>query len=216
MKTFAIGIPTLNRYDLLKEAVEKYITYFPNIKIFILDNGDQNIDFEYSNVYVYSSEKNLGVAGSWNELCGLIFKEHGYVLMLNDDIEFSKPEQEIHYLLENFPSDFYVGPYYWSAFILSKETFTKVGKFDEAFYPAYFDDNDYHYRMKLNNCSYSSTEVLLPTLCRNSMTLEKSPNINSTFEDLKKYYVAKWGGMPGEEKFITSFNKNIAIEFLKW
>lgn len=209
MNTFAIGIPTLNRYDLLKQAIEKYIVYFPNVEIFILDNGNQNMDFEYSNVYVYSSEKNLGVAASWNELCGLIFKEHQYALMLNDDIEFSKPEQEILYLLENNTFDFYVGPYYWSAFILPRQTFMKVGKFDEVFYPAYFEDNDFAYRLKLNNCSYHSTETLLPTVCRNSMTLKKDTTINKTFEDLKRYYAAKWGGMPGKEKFITPFNKNL-------
>lgn len=211
MNTFAIGIPTLNRYDLLKDALEKYYIDFPNTKIFIVDNGNQSIDDSHQNVQIYKSHKNLGVAGSWNKLCNLIYEEHSHALILNDDIQFSKQENEISHLINSSDFDFYVGPYYWSVYILPKTTFYKVGGFDEEFFPAYFEDNSFSHKLKLNNCSYFSTEVLLPTLCRNSMTLEKDPTVNSTFEKLKKLYVKMWGGKPGEEKYITKFNENLKI-----
>ena len=38
-----IGIPTLNRADLLNEALEKYFEDFKDTEIFIVDNGKQNI-----------------------------------------------------------------------------------------------------------------------------------------------------------------------------
>ena len=41
---FAIGIPTLNRYDLLKPSLMLYLQRdFPTIDIFIMDNGNQGI-----------------------------------------------------------------------------------------------------------------------------------------------------------------------------
>jgi GT2 family glycosyltransferase len=43
---FGIGIPTLNRYDLLMPNLKTYARDFPNHKIYILDNGKQNIAIE--------------------------------------------------------------------------------------------------------------------------------------------------------------------------
>lgn len=37
----------------------------------------------------------------------------------------------------------------FSCFMLSKATWETVGEFDERYVPCYFEDNDYHYRMKL-------------------------------------------------------------------
>ena len=37
----------------------------------------------------------------------------------------------------------------FAAFLLSRECWERVGPFDEKFYPAYFEDNDYHYRIQL-------------------------------------------------------------------
>jgi hypothetical protein len=42
-KSFAIGIPTLNRFDLLHPALMFYKQDFPNTKIYVVDNGNQNI-----------------------------------------------------------------------------------------------------------------------------------------------------------------------------
>ena len=42
---FAIGIPTLNRADLLNPVLKKYAADFPDTKIYVVDNGNQDIDF---------------------------------------------------------------------------------------------------------------------------------------------------------------------------
>lgn len=207
----AIGIPTINRYDLLKEALQRYFIDFPNIKIFIIDNGKQNIVEVNKNLNVYVPKTNLGVAASWNKLCNIIFEEHDYALILNDDIILGKTEKEIDELLSKEIYDFYVGSFYWSAFILPKRTFDKIGDFDEYFYPAFYEDNDYDYRRILCNCSRLTTDVLLPTVARNSMTIKKDASLNQSFEDLKQFYKKKWGGEPGEEKFITHFNMNLKV-----
>lgn len=207
--TFAIGIPTLNRYDLLKEALDKYYVDFPNTIIYIIDNGDQTIDDTHPNIRVYKTSRNLGVASSWNELCKLIYKDHSHALILNDDVILGRTEEEILNLINTTSYDFYVTLHHWCAFIMPKTTFDKAGQFDEEFFPAYYEDSSCHYRMKLAHCSYHPTEILNPVVFRNSMTIEKDSKINKRFEELKRLYIQMWGGMPGEEKYITKFNQNI-------
>lgn len=205
--TFAIGIPTINRYDLLQLPLIKYLNIdFPNIKFFIVDNGNQNIMFKHPNLTVFQEETNLGVAGSWNKLCQHIFKEHNNAFILNDDIYLGKSEKDIQELLNTTKEDFYVTPHSWCSFILPKTTFDLVGPFDSTFYPAYFEDNDYHYRMKLKNLSYYPNDIVNPIVFRNSMTIAKDPTLNSTFERNKQYYINKWGGLPTEEVFTMAFD----------
>lgn len=208
--TFAIGIPTLNRYDLLKEALAKYYIDFPNIKIYIVDNGSQGIDYSHPNINIYIPSQNLGVASSWNILLNEIFIDHSHALILNDDIILSRTQDEIQNLIDsNINQDFFVSPGTWCSFILPKKTFEKVGYFDEEFFPAYWEDNSYHYRLQLANCTYFQTEVLFPKIYRNSQTIAKDKAINKNFEALKALYIKMWGGLPGEEKFITKYNRNI-------
>ena len=63
-----IGIPTLNRADLLNEALEKYFEDFKDTEIFIVDNGKQNIITREEKFAIYKPEENLGVAKSWNTI----------------------------------------------------------------------------------------------------------------------------------------------------
>lgn len=207
MNKFAIGIPTINRADLLNEALEKYVKDFPDIMIYILDNGNQEINHKLSeNIIVERSSENKGVAGSWNFLMKRIFKHHEYAFILNDDIYLGKNKNDIESLLEN-KYDFYVTEFNWCSYIIPKSTFELVGGFDEIFFPAYYEDNDYHQRMKMCNLSYFATNKLNPEIFRNSMTIEKDPSLNQEFETNKFKYIVKWGGLPGFETFKTPYNR---------
>lgn len=214
-KKFAIGIPTLNRRDLLEEALEKYLVDFPGTDIYLLDNGQQDLHHwthpgeSERLVQLITCMSNRGVAGSWNELCNWIF-HHGHenALILNDDIYWGKNEgQVLTYLSGNPGSSFYGSTKNWCLYLLPKKTFTLVGKFDETFYPAYFEDSDYAYRMKLANCSQLYDTFFDPILYRNSMTLQKDRSINDKFMDNQNYFIKKWGGEPGKEMFSTPFDR---------
>ena len=86
---FAIGIPTLNRYDLLKPCLMLYERDFPNIDIFVIDNGKQGISC--GKVMVTDMDQNIGVAASWNILCDKIYSTGAdHALILNDDIYLGK------------------------------------------------------------------------------------------------------------------------------
>jgi GT2 family glycosyltransferase len=208
---FAIGIPTINRLDLLHPALLFYLRDFPTTKIFIIDNGKQNIDskIKHPNIIVTESETNLGVAMSWNLLCEKIYENHDYALILNDDIYLGRTEWEINALLTNpdFKSDFYVGTHDWCSFILPNKTFKQVGEFDNLFFPAYYEDNDYAYRMKLLGMKYLSIPYLHPYLYKASQTIEKDSSLRSNILANKDRYIEKWGGEPSREKFKTPYNK---------
>jgi GT2 family glycosyltransferase len=207
MYDFAIGIPTINRYDLLEPTLESYLNLdFPNVKIYVVDNGKQNITIKHPNLTVITPSKNLGVAASWNVLCSLIFGHTNNALILNDDIYLGKTEVDIYQLL-GLQAEFYAAHEGWCAFILPKTTYEKVGLFDAAFYPAYFEDNDYHRRMNIAGCGYTQTAFLRPEIFRVSMTITKDPTINKRFEINKEYFVKKWGGLPHHETYTTPFNK---------
>jgi GT2 family glycosyltransferase len=92
-------------------------------------------------------------------------------------------------------------------FAIHRNTYTLVGQFDEAFYPAYFEDNDYKYRLKLKNVDSQIQTFLDPIIYRNSMSMQKDKALASGFMKNRDYYIAKWGGRPGEEKFDKPFNK---------
>lgn len=206
---FAIGIPTLNRLDLLHPALLFYIHDFPQTKIYIVDNGNQNIEskFKHPNIEVIYVGENLGVATSWNLLCKKIYENHEYALILNDDIYLGRKEWEVINLLDNFKKFFYCTMQDWCAFIVPKETFKVIGDFDEQFFPAYYEDNDYAYRIKLHGKGIFNIPFLNPFLYQASKTTEKDPTILPRIKNNKELYIKKWGGEPNKETFKKPYNK---------
>lgn len=205
---FAIGIPTLNRADLLIPALLYYKNDFPNTEIFVLDNGNQEklLDVDHPHLTIIAEEQNIGVAASWNKLCKVIFLKHSNALILNDDIYLGKSEQDLSLLIQGMDVPFYTTPLDWCAFILPKTTFEKVGDFDEGFFPAYFEDNDYAYRMKLMGMGITKIPYLIPSVHRVSQTMEYDDSVRVRFHKNKKRYIEKWGGEPMQEKYKTPFD----------
>jgi GT2 family glycosyltransferase len=203
-----IGIPTINRADLLNEALANYFEDFKNTEIVICDNGKQEIITRERNFVIYKPENNLGVSGSWNMIMDYAEKVKAtHVLMLNDDIYLGKSEDEINAIIRLWKPEFLCTELNWCSFILSVDAYLKVGKFDENFFPAYFEDNDYFRRMLLADVPMIFNAMLNPAIYRNSMTIQKTPELNNGFEKNRQYYISKWGGQPTQETFGTPFNQ---------
>ncbi len=205
---FAIAIPSINRADLLCEALRVYRDTFRETEILICDNGRQNLLQSSDNVKVFKQKRNLGVSGSWNFLAKKVFEKYAHVLILNDDVIIQKKYAELTPFAEpNLSSDFIYAEVGFAAFFLSLKTYRIVGEFDEGFYPAYFEDNDYLYRMKLKNLNIQQTEALNPEVFRVSQSIALNPGLNLRFEINKQRYIKKWGGMPLHEVFKTAYNR---------
>jgi len=85
-----------------------------------------------------------------------------------------------------------------------------VGWFDENIYPAYFEDNDMHYRMKLAGVvSYIDTRIVVNHFGSATQNADPdSPNVTaSRFQAIKAYYIRKWGGEVGKEIFNRPWDK---------
>ena len=212
---FAIGIPTINRADLLQETLEKYSVDFPNTLIYVVDNGQQQFDISKfsSNVRFIFNNPNVGVAASWNQLCDAIFngtpgaEKCFHALILNDDIYLGKKEEEVkRFIVENNVT-LATTTGTWCAFLLNNYIYNKVGPFDNNIFPAYFEDNDYAYRLRLCGYPHTAYEFINPEIYRNSQTIAKDPSLNNNFEKNRNYYIQKWGGEPYKETFLTAFNK---------
>lgn len=97
----------------------------------------------------------------------------------------------------------------FSFFGLNTNCIKKVGYFDENFKPAYFEDDDYKYRLKINNINYCTSVTAFYTHF-GSQTIGKDIELakynNSRYALNSEYYIKKWGGKPGEEKYNKPFN----------
>jgi GT2 family glycosyltransferase len=204
-----VAIPTINRADLLNEALAKYFEDFKNTHIAICDNGNQDIITREENFMIYRPQENLGVAKSWNMLMDYSDKIGAtHVLILNDDIYLGKNETDLYMLIKNnLDADFINSFHNWCSYILRVDIWKKAGMFDEEFFPAYFEDNSFDYKMTLVGAKKTWTSFLDPIVYRNSMTIAKDPTLNQKFMQNKQMYIQMWGGLPTEEKYLTKFNK---------
>lgn len=204
-----VAIPTINRADLLNEALAKYFEDFKNTHIAICDNGNQDIITREENFMIYRPQENLGVAKSWNMLIDYSDKIGAtHVLILNDDIYLGKTESDLDFLIKkNIDADFINSFQNWCSYILRVDIWKKAGMFDEEFFPAYFEDNSFDYKMTLVGAKKTWTSFLDPIVYRNSMSIAKDPTLNQKFMQNKQMYIQMWGGLPTEEKYLTKFNK---------
>ena len=96
----------------------------------------------------------------------------------------------------------------FSCFAVRPDVLERIGLFDEGFRPAYFEDNDYHYRIRLAGARAVRTS-LAPYVHFGSRTQNGpcGPIVTSqAFEANRAYYTGKWGGRPGEETYSTPWN----------
>jgi GT2 family glycosyltransferase len=155
------------------------------------------------------AEGNIGVGASWNVLCDKIFEDCDNALILNDDIYLGKRTAEIDEMLgkKKFKGNFLRATADWCAFIMPKKVYNTVGRFDECFMPAYYEDKSYEYRMKLKGVFQTKTLLLNPYVYRSSKTLEKAPEMLEVIKKNKQLYIDMWGGEPEREKFKKPFGK---------
>ena len=95
----------------------------------------------------------------------------------------------------------------YSAFMVAPQTIEKVGWFDEGFYPAYYEDNDYDRRIKLLGLMSTKTTCSL-FICGRSTTIAHNQHVQAQINKqiAPKYYREKWGGLPSQEQFTKPFN----------
>jgi hypothetical protein len=200
---------------------------YPNTDLRIVDNNKQVIPECFKSNITHITSRNVGCSGGWNLICDIGFKHFGFdvIIIGQEDARFS--EEVLNVITEHTHLERIVGTYNnsfeFSLFGIHRDTYNKVGRFDENFIYAGCEDNDYKYRCKLAGVEVISLDVP-HTYNANATTYEGSPYIPNPIRKYNENYVhSKWGHytyskpFDGQvtEKFTETF-KEVYNGLLEW
>ena len=220
MKEVNVCVPTLNRYDLLEKLIESTLHSTLKVnKVYIIDNGQGLDNFFLNTKYpdyldIQYFGYNLGVAASWNWF-GKYVPE--YRIICNDDLIFYPDtlEKIINSCIKDhicYPGGI-TNMNSFSCFLWNDEIIEKVGWFDETISPnyGYFEDNDYSHRMgKVGVGLFAIHDASLEHNTSSTIKAFSAPEMSQhhkKFNNAKENYRKKWGGLPGNEKYETPYNR---------
>jgi GT2 family glycosyltransferase len=204
--TLSLIVPVLNKFDLFTELMA---TVDYPVKPIIMDNWKEN----------------RGVSGAWNEgMKKSLQYGNNYAIIANDDVTF--PANTIRELYDTIrytkavtvspnqnryePGFKLVNGADFFCFIVDiKQLIENVGWFDENFFPAYFEDNDMHRRIRLAGLkNYIRTDLTVHHVgsATQNHDPEKPVTTNEAWDHNQNYYISKWGGMPDKETYSHPFN----------
>lgn len=184
-------------------------------------------------IFLVENGKNLGVAAAWNQLAGLVFDcfNGDSVLICNNDIRL-RPDTLRNLLIpkggfitpvnvgtmeamqahdaERYPVPeepiIRSGPDF-SCFLLKKAFYQEVGFFHEGYWPAYFEDRDYHMMAIGKGLEREIYSVAFPYVHLASQTIKNNPEAKAindvNFALNKALFIKRWGGEPHRETRTT-------------
>lgn len=235
MEPLWVLIPAHNNADLLQACLISVLNQTIPVRIFAINNGSTDNTTQVlaglgNEHIVVNAYPQLGVAGAWNYGLGLLFSNTftaaEKVLVINQDVLLKPDTYEI---LNNEPGEFVTAvstgrmdkllgdvrqpvggrrPHPdFSCFRLTKRCYETVGPFDENFYPAWFEDNDYHIR--LSRAGIEAYCVDLPFYHYAAGTIKRARAVGASepyevaFRANQQKFYNKWGVLPGTKEYET-------------
>jgi GT2 family glycosyltransferase len=211
-----VGIPLLNRLDLLERCVGA-IDY--PAEIVVVNNNAIDVTFgndldhlaRHHGLEILHQDRNLGVAASWNLVIRTALdRGRDWVFIGSNDtmlhagslkatVELPKAGNIAiwHLLAFNF-------------FLINRPCVERVGWFDENFYPAYKEDQDYSYRCELAQLGRVDVDGAGGDHV-GSATIRSDPEYARLNADTHcnwnaNHYRMKWGGDAGNEVYRHPYN----------
>lgn len=228
-----LGIPIVNRGDLLLRCVSSIDE--PIHTLFIINNGTSDdvagaihqikeraiVSGNLFTEIRVERYKNLGCSRSWNRIMAAC---PGPWLISGNDMKFMPGSvKKINDALAANPDASIVCADGYAIFCMTPLGIQKVGLFDENFYPAYYEDLDHFRRVQLSGAKavgvpdFKFVHGEAPHW--GSATLKSDPGLEKKFaiftSNLREYYIRKWGGEPGKEKFTRPYNRSVALDFVE-
>jgi len=162
------------------------------------------------NVLVVDNTKiNYGVAGAWNLGVDKMYKDGSeWLILCSESIRFyDDPISNINKSINNAQPETLIiegnGGQGWHFIMFSRKVFDTVGYFDENFYPAYYEDNDYivRYSMAFPGSSPEANLAHLEKVSLNATLLGIAQGLNhvtwnSNYDEQEKKFIHKWGRYP--------------------
>lgn len=158
-----------------------------------------------SQYYRDPDNHNIGVGRAWNIGAKQVVKQElDYLIIMSQSMLFG-PQKETTWIkqMETFKGENVIEAdgHSWHLIALHRRLFEKVGYFDENFYPGYFEQIDWCYRLELLGLQGAWARVWVNAL---SQSVGKHSNLVLA-PPLLAYYRQKWGGDKGEELFDLPF-----------
>lgn len=225
-----IVMPILNQQTLALEAYESMKSRF-DLEFFPINNWEHG--------FSVAKSWNVGILRAINKGCGLIivanddirvskyaidrmacamYANPGVALLTGKDYRDEVGVDEIEDFdpkIDSVYEDTLSVVTDYAFFMIRPAAYSEIGAFDKTFEPAYFEDNDYHYRIQLER-NWSSYQLKTAAFYHYGSTTQNSgssPLCSSPqFEANRAYYEKKWGGRPGNEKFTVPFGGTVRDE----
>lgn len=201
----ALIVPVLSRFDLFAQLI-------------------RSVDISVRPIIIDNWVENRGVAAAWNEGMKIAIDDgYKYAIIANDDSYFlprtierlyssmrdtgavlvsPNPNNQWH------PAGMIEGADFCNFMIDIPQLLESCGTFDENFRPAYFEDNDMHYRIRLSGRScFINTDAIVHHYGSETQYFDPNNPVcpPHQFEQNRQYYREKWGGEPGREVCLTPY-----------
>lgn len=213
-----IGIPVLNRLDLLGRCIGAIDL---PAEIVVVNNNALDASFKNAlhsmaaekGFTVLDQPRNLGVAASWNLILRIAFDNGHEHAFIGSNDTFLQPGSLLAALkaAEREPDVGLWRLHAFNFFLMHRRTIERVGWFDENFYPAYKEDQDYSYRCALAGIRCADVPGA-DAEHAGSATINSDPHYAARNEDThfnwnQNHYLMKWGGDAGAERFTAPYGR---------
>ena len=223
-RDLTVIIPVLNQIEHTRECLQTLRADVPRAHVIVIDNNSTDstpevIREEFPWVTYVRNTINAGVSASWNQ--GICMADTPLVCVLNNDTVI--PRRGMRLLIREarrngaatalgrrLNSNFTCGPHtedpermhYPEAYalVMTKQTYRKVGPFDERFWPAYSEDADYGIRLKI--AGIHCAIVPMAVFHKGSVTARNLDNVSSFVAENMKKLSLKWQDNPEVQRIL--------------
>lgn len=223
------GIPTYSQFDDCRHAVEQILqssTLVPD-EIIIVDNSETaegykslaDLIVKYPCVDIWVRTENI-LSGAWNDVMDYAVAQQDddvYVILANDDVTPHPDSIKalVDAAVQNPEIAMWNGSGHsgnsYSFFLMQLWAYNRLGPFDENYKPAYFEDNDKDWQIKVAGLIREEVPAAtfdhIGSATANNMSGERKVQHHASFVRNERYFSRKWGGKPGKEQFKIPFER---------
>lgn len=205
-----LAIPTYRKFDLCQQCVDSALAgSMPPDRVIVVDNSAGQCP-PIDGAEIIMGRQPQSVSKAWNDAVQLVAGD--WLILANDDTCFGS--ESIAYMVQRaqeVPHAAVVTAIGFSMYLLRWAAYQAIGPFDEGFHPAYHEDNDYARRIALSGYWIDLNASHEGPTHGGSRTIAtyRGHEIRQQQEDFRagqRRYLAKWGGMPHEERYTVPWN----------
>lgn len=165
-----------------------------NLLYYMIDNGNQKYTPTFGCNF-FTTSRNIGCAGGWNLICDIAFDnlELDKIVITQDDAKIN-PDHIVQALEETdgLMITGVIQPFFeFSTFVITRDVWNAVGRFDENFVYVYSEDADYKQRCMLSGVVLNSLYVENKNV-NDSASIKNDPSIDRIKYN-REYLQFKWG-----------------------